>query len=117
MGDATGTAGTASSVEQVTVRLGTEGADLLTLAGVGDANLLELQRQCGVRAILRGEALALTGPSTAIEKASHVGQRMIDAARRREMIEPDDIVRMTLENGGDASGGPRLVLPGVRRVI
>jgi phosphate starvation-inducible PhoH-like protein len=114
MGDATSTIG---SVEQVTVRLGTEGADLLTLAGVGDANLLELQKQFPVKATLRGEALALTGPSAAVEKASGVAQRMIDAARRREALEPDDVIRLTLENGGDTSNGPRLVLPGVRKVI
>jgi phosphate starvation-inducible PhoH-like protein len=114
MGDSTGTAGT---VEQVTARLGTEGADLLTLAGVGDANLLELQKQFPVRATLRGEMLALTGASVAVEKASVVAQRMIDAARRRDAIEPDDVIRMTLENGGDPSGATRLVLPGVRKVI
>jgi phosphate starvation-inducible PhoH-like protein len=114
MGDATSTAG---SVEQVTVRLGTDGADLLTLAGVGDQNLLELQKQFPVRVTLRGEALALTGASAAVEKASVVAQRMIDAARRRDMIEPDDVIRMTLENGGETANGPRLVLPGVRKVI
>jgi phosphate starvation-inducible PhoH-like protein len=114
MGDSTSTAG---AVEQVTVRLGTEGADLLTLAGVGDANLLELQKQFPVRATLRGETLALTGASAAVEKASGVAQRMIDAARRRDALEPDDVIRMTLENGGDASGATRLVLPGVRKVV
>jgi phosphate starvation-inducible PhoH-like protein len=105
------------AAESVTVRLGTEGADLLTLAGVGDANLLELQKQFPVRATLRGEALALSGSSAAVEKASVVAQKMIDAARRRDVIDPDDVIRMTLENGGDTSNGPRLVLPGVRKVV
>jgi phosphate starvation-inducible PhoH-like protein len=114
MGETSGATGT---VESVTVRLATEGADLLTLAGVGDANLLELQKQFPVRATLRGEMLALTGPASAMEKAQHVAQRMIDAARRREPLDPDDIVRYALENGGDTANGPRLVLPGVRRVV
>jgi phosphate starvation-inducible PhoH-like protein len=103
--------------DSVTVRLGTEGADLLTLAGVGDANLLELQKQFAVRATLRGEALALTGTSAAVEKASQVAQKMIDAARRRDVIDPDDVIRMTLEGSSDSTNGPRLVLPGVRKVV
>jgi phosphate starvation-inducible PhoH-like protein len=108
---------TAGGADQVTVRLGTEGADLLTLAGVGDANLLELQKQFAVRATLRGEALALTGTSAAVEKASPIAQKMIDAARRRDAIDPDDVIRMTLEGSGDSTNGPRLVLPGVRKVV
>ena len=44
--------------EQVTSqRLDTAGADLLTLAGVNDANLVELSRQTGVKVALRGDAL------------------------------------------------------------
>ena len=39
--------------EPTTQRLNTEGADLLTLAGVNDANLIELQRQTGTRVTLR----------------------------------------------------------------
>jgi phosphate starvation-inducible PhoH-like protein len=109
--------GMAPAVDGGVARLATEGADLLTLAGVADGNLLELQKQFGVRATLRGEALVLSGTPGAVEKATPVAQRMIDAARRREVIEPDDIVRYTLENGADASNGPRLVLPGVRRVV
>jgi phosphate starvation-inducible PhoH-like protein len=108
---------TAGGSDSVTVRLGTEGADLLTLAGVGDANLLELQKQFTVRVTLRGEALALTGASAAVEKASQVAQKMIDAARRRDLIDPDDVIRMTLEGSSDSTNGPRLVLPGVRKVV
>ncbi|HVZ49081.1 MAG TPA: PhoH family protein [Gemmatimonadaceae bacterium] len=106
-----------AGIEPVTARLATEGADLLTLAGVADANLLELQRLFGVRVTLRGDALVMAGSGPAVEKATIVAQRMIDGARRRDVIEPDDVVRFSLENGGDATGGPRLVLPGVRRVV
>lgn len=106
-----------ANAEAATSRLGVEGADLLTLAGVSDANLLELQRLFAIRATLRGDALVLVGAAAAVEKATVVAQRMIDAARRRETLDPDDIVRYSLENAGDASNGPRLVLPGVRRVI
>ncbi|MEA3246947.1 MAG: PhoH family protein [Gemmatimonadota bacterium] len=107
----------AATAEPFTSRLSTEGADLLTLAGAADANLIELQRLFAVRAVLRGDALALTGARPAVDKASVVAQRMIDAARRRDAIEPDDVVRFSLENGGEAANGPRLVLPGVRRVV
>lgn len=114
MGDATSTAG---SAESTTHRIGTEGADLLTVAGVGDANLLELQRLFSVRATLRAESLVLTGTAAAVERAAIVAQKMIDAGRRRETLEPDDVVRFSLDNGNDTANGPRLVLPGVRKVI
>lgn len=103
--------------DATTVRLAAEGADLLTLAGVGDANLLELQRLFGVRVTLRGDTLVVSGAGPAVEKASAVAQRMIDGARRRDAIDPDDVVRFSLESGADPSSGPRLVLPGVRRVV
>jgi phosphate starvation-inducible PhoH-like protein len=107
----------ATAAESITARLSTEGADLLTLAGAADANLVELQRLYALRAVLRGDALALTGTRQAVERATIVAQRMIDAARRGDTLEPDDVVRFSLENGGDSSSGPRLVLPGVRRVV
>ena len=47
--------------EQTTHRLNTEGVDLLTLAGVNDANLVELQKQTGTRVTLRGDTLTLVG--------------------------------------------------------
>ena len=109
--------GTAPAVDGAVARLATEGADLLTLAGVGDGNLLELQKQFGVRVTLRGETLVLSGTPAAVDKATPVAQRMIDSARRREVIEPDDIVRFSLDHSADASNGPRIVLPGVRRVV
>ena len=104
-----------------TQRLSTEGADLLTLAGVNDANLVELSRLMGVRVALRGEGLTLAGPADAVERAVPTAQRMIDAAKQRTPITPDDVLRMS-EGAGDGAGdgdgtGSRIALPGVRRVI
>ena len=104
-------------MEGVTARLTTDGADLLTLAGVGDANLLELQRVGAVRATLRGDALVLAGTALAVQKATPVAQRMIDAARRREVLDADDVIRFSLDTNGDPTAGPRLVLPGVRKIV
>jgi phosphate starvation-inducible PhoH-like protein len=105
------------AVEGITARIPTEGADLLTLSGVGDANLLELQKVCVVRVTLRDEALVIAGSAAAVEKATPVAQRMIDAARRREVLDPDDVVRFAMDTTADPSVGPRLVLPGIRRVV
>jgi len=107
-----------STTADETLRLSTEGADLLTLAGVGDANLTELQKLFPVRVILRGDAMALTGAPSVIEKAAVVAQRMIDSAKQRQPLDPDDVLRMSLD--GSSSGGTvagRIVLPGVRKVI
>jgi len=46
-----------------------------------------------------------------------VGQRMIDAAKQRSALEPDDVLRMSMESGKDAPSGSRIVLPGVRKII
>ena len=67
--------------EPTTLRLSTDGADLLTLAGVADANIAELLRLFPVRITLRGEAMVITGPTDAVEKAGVVAQRMIDQAK------------------------------------
>ena len=111
-----GTITSAAGAEAVTQRLSTEGADLLTLAGVADANLVELQKLLPVRAALRGDAMSLTGSPEAVEKAVVVAQRMIEAARQQRPLEPDDVLRMSME-GGTASTDTRIVLPGVRKII
>ena len=123
------------------VRLPTEGVDLLTLAGVNDSNLVELARITGARVALRGEALALSGNSEGVERAAAIGRRMIDLARQRVPLGPDDVLRISLdpraavgqgrdgaarEAAADDVGGPplpgtggegRLALPGTRRLI
>jgi len=46
-----------------------------------------------------------------------VAQRMIDAAKQRNPLEPDDVLRYSLEGGREASNPSRIVLPGVRKII
>jgi len=126
------------------LRLSTEGVDLLTLAGVNDANLVELARITGARVALRGEALTLSGTAEQVERAGLIAERMVTLARQRVALTPDDVLRISLDpraaardgmrdgardGGGDAGdglGGPplpgtgaegRLALPGVRRLI
>ena len=108
------------SDEQTTHRLNTEGADLLTLAGVNDANLIELQRQTGTRVTLRGDTLTLVGTTEAVERAASVAQRMIDAAKQGTVLGADDVLRMSMDGSREpaGSGGDnRIVLPGVRKII
>jgi len=104
--------------EQTTHRLNTEGADLLTLAGVNDANLIELQRQTGIRVALRGDTLTLVGPADAVERATSVAQRMIDAAKQGTVLDADDVLRMSMDGAREPSGSDnRIVLPGIRKII
>jgi phosphate starvation-inducible protein PhoH and related proteins len=109
-------------------KLNTEGADLLTLAGVNDTNLIELSRIGGVKVSLRGETMTLTGPEDLIDRAQAIGQRMIEAARQRRELTADDVLRLSddadnfteTDNGngtGGSFGGPRIALPGIRKVI
>ncbi len=108
------------SDDSTTHRISTEGADLLTLAGVNDANLLELSRIFAVKVGLRGESLTLTGTLDVIERATPVAQRMVDTAKQRLPLTPDDVLRMS-EDGSREDGAPageqRIVLPGVRKII
>jgi phosphate starvation-inducible protein PhoH and related proteins len=109
----------------VTQRVSTEGADLLTLAGVNDANLVELARLSGAKVALRGDALAFSGPSESVERAAGVAVRMIEAARQRVPVTPDDVLRMhddVQQMPGDAGAGTmvdeqRIALPGIRKII
>jgi len=106
--------------DDVTRRLDVAGADLLTLAGVNDANLLELSRQSGARVALRGDALTLVGATDAVDRAAAVAERMIDAARQRQPLDADDVLRMSLEPSTESApsdGVTRIALPGVRKVI
>jgi phosphate starvation-inducible PhoH-like protein len=105
----------------VTQRLSTEGADLLTLAGVNDANLIELARLSGAKVALRGDAISLAGPSDAVDRAAAVATRMIEAARQRAPVTPDDVMRMHSEDwqspAPSAPDATRIALPGVRKII
>ena len=109
--------------EETTIqRLSTEGADMLTLAGVNDENLVELTKQTGARVSLRGDQMTLTGGNDAVAKAMPVAQRMIDAAKQQIPLTADDVLRMAIDggrngNGTDDGSGTRIVLPGVRKII
>jgi len=106
------------SEDTIAQRLSTEGADMLTLAGVNDENLTELMRQTGVRAALRGDVLTISGGRDEVERAMPVAQRMIDAAKQRVPLTADDVLRMTLDGARPEGGnGERIVLPGIRKVI
>ena len=115
------------SDESVTQRLSTEGADLLTLAGVNDANLIELSRLSGVRVVLRGDTLSISGPSDMVNRALPIAQRMVDAARQRRELSPDDVLRMSDDverydgrENASVNGvydSQRIALPGMRKII
>jgi phosphate starvation-inducible PhoH-like protein len=114
------------SDETVTHRMNIEGADLLALAGVNDANLIELSRITGVKVSLRGDTLTLAGPLGTVERAAPLAQRMVDTARQLLPLTPDDVLRMSEElaadGNGDAGGNGvasdlRIVLPGIRKII
>jgi phosphate starvation-inducible PhoH-like protein len=94
---------------------------MLTLAGVNDSNLVELSRLCGVKVALRGDAMSITGPSELVERATDIGRRMVDRARQRMALTPDDVLRLSEDDGavgdGVGTGDGRIALPGVRKLI
>jgi phosphate starvation-inducible PhoH-like protein len=108
--------------EETTIqRLSTEGADMLTLAGVNDENLVELARQTGAKIALRGDTLAVSGNAESVARAIPIAQRMIDTAKQQMPLTADDVLRMSIEGPRDGNGtateGERIVLPGVRKII
>ncbi len=118
------------SDDTVTQKLSTEGADPLTLAGVNDSNLVELSRLGGVKVALRGDTMTIVGPTDFVERAASIATRMIEAARQRRDLTPDDVLRLgdivdrgdhdadDDESSGNGTGvGQRIALPGVRKVI
>jgi phosphate starvation-inducible PhoH-like protein len=114
----------ANSHTLVEHRLDAEGADPLMLAGVNDRNIQEMGRLFGVRVVLRGDHVILSGELAAVERAVPVVQHVIELARLRAPFDTDDIARFAegaeaLGSGGmvDAQGEVRIALPGSRRVI
>jgi len=111
------------SENSITQKLSTEGADMLTLAGVNDGNLVELSRLGGVKVALRGDTMSISGPAELVTRATDIARRMIDRARQRMELTPDDVLRLSEdEGGGDGAGGSgvadgRIALPGVRKLI
>ncbi len=105
-------------------RLDAEGVDPLLLAGVNDRNLQELGRLFGVRTVLRGDHVILSGALAAVERSVPVLQHMIELARMRAPFDTSDIGRFA--DGIEALGMEgiihpseeiRIALPGSRRVI
>ena len=94
------------SENSTTQKLSTEGADMLTLAGVNDGNLVELSRLAGVKVALRGDTMSISGPVELVARASDIARRMIDRARQRMELTPDDVLRLSEDEGaGDGAGG------------
>ena len=95
---------------------------MLTLAGVHDGNLVELSRLSGVRVALRGDSMTLTGPGELVGRATDIARRMVERARQRLELTPDDVLRLSEDDGGSSADGNgimdgRIALPGVRKLI
>src|SRR6478752_1975317 len=74
--------------------------------------------------------MTLSGPTDFVDRATGIASRMIEAARQRRDLTPDDVLRLgdaidrgesdefdESGNGTPASGVPRIALPGIRKVI
>jgi phosphate starvation-inducible PhoH-like protein len=109
------------TADSTTEKVTTEGADMLTLAGVNDNNLLELSRLFGVKVSLRGETMVISGAPEFVQRAASVGRRMVEIARQRDELTPDDVLRLGEDQDRDGDtgegAGSRIALPGMRKVI
>jgi phosphate starvation-inducible PhoH-like protein len=99
-----------------------EGADPLLLAGINDANFVELQRALGVRVSQRGDALTMVGSVDQISRATPVVQGLIDLARSGTSVGPEDVFRFATEGLspvelGNPTDTAKIILPGMRRSI
>ncbi len=111
--------------DSVTHRLSAEGADPLTLVGVNDANLLDLERATVVRVSLRGDQFTLAGSVESVERATWIASAMIDVARMDRPLTPDDVERLAANGDnqleawseGVIAGEPKIVLPVLRRAV
>ena len=107
--------------ESTTARVSVEGADLLLLTGVGDANLVELARVSGARVSLRGDSLAVSGDVESVSKAESIAIAMVAMVRDGRAVLADDVLRLSLiertPDAPNATNGNALVLPGARRGV
>src|SRR4029078_2433621 len=92
---------------------------------------IELSRLGGVKVALRGDTMTIVGPSDFVERAASIATRMIEAARQRRDLTPDDVLRLgdVVDRGdhdgddddtsgnGTGVGAQRIALPGFRKVI
>lgn len=105
-------------------RLNAEGADQFILAGVGDANLRELETLLRVQVVIRGDQVRIAGGLEAVADAARVVEHMIELARLGKSFPASDIARFAASL--DARDGPdirsdderlRISVPGSRRTI
>jgi phosphate starvation-inducible PhoH-like protein len=111
---------TDTTLAPVTARVTVEGADLLLLAGVNDANLVELAKLSGARIALRGDSLAITGDADAVARAEGIATALVTMAREGRVVTADDVLRLSLiDRPNDAPGATAgsLVVPGARRGV
>ncbi|HIF23447.1 MAG TPA: hypothetical protein EYQ27_16435, partial [Gemmatimonadetes bacterium] len=90
-------------------RLDAEGVDPLMLTGVTDRNLQEITRIFGIRVVMRGDHLILSGSLDSVERAVPVVQHMIELSRLRAPFDVADIGRFA--DGAAALGPEGIVLP------
>jgi phosphate starvation-inducible PhoH-like protein len=112
---------TGTTGEDTTQRVNIEGADPLLLAGVNDANMMELERATGARVSLRGDTLTVSGTAEQVERAAGVVQGLLDIARAGEAVSVEDVFRFVQDgvpaDSPLAGGEGKIVLPGLRRAI
>ena len=105
-------------------RLDADGVDPLMLAGVNDRNMQERTRLFGIRVVMRGDHLILSGGLSSVERSVPVVQHMIELSRLRVPFDVPDIGRFA--DGVDALGPDgivhpddqiRIAIPGSRKVI
>ena len=104
--------------------LNAEGADQFILAGVGDANLRELETLFRVQVVMRGDQVRIAGTVESVADAARVIEHMIELARLGKSFPASDIARFAASL--DARDGPdirsdderlRISVPGSRRTI
>jgi len=105
-------------------RLDAEGVDHLLLAGVNDSHLQEIARLFGIRVVLRGDHVILSGELEPVERAVPVVRHLIELSRLRAPFDTNDISRFAesfdaLGESGIVPPGEeiRIALPGSRKVI
>lgn len=113
-----------SSGTMVEHHLSAEGADQFILAGVGDANFRELNSLFGVRVVLRGDYVRLSGELESVAGSARVVEHMIELARLGKPFHASDVARFaaSLESrdGPDIRSDDerlRISVPGSRRTI
>ena len=105
-------------------RLDAQGADLLMLTGINDQNVQELRNLFGIRVVIRGDELILSGSQSSVECATPVVRHIIELSKLRTPFDVNDIARFADgvavpgEDGITSNEGViRIALPGSRGVI